>query len=253
MRSANHLPRKIFIGILMLVIVFIMIACGGTVATQAPADEPTSVVVLTPTQTQEPLIIPTTTGGEDVLPAILETRRLTLEYPARMKAGVEGDIIRLTLELDDLGNITPTAQIGGNIVTGGVIEIPNLYETHFVTAEARIDMAGMELQPSGSIFEPMKPGQSVTFHWSIRPQETGVYRGIVWLHLGFEDRVSREKSRMAVSAQIVEIEAVDFFGFSVNIVRTSGVIGSVIGLVVGFPFFDDILKYLFTKRRKRRK
>lgn len=176
-----------------------------------------------------------------------------------MKAGVEGDIVRLTLEMDDLGNITPTAQISGNIVTGEVIEIPNLYETHFVTAEARFDMAGMIVQPPGAIYEPMKPGQSVTFYWSIRPQETGVYRGTVWLHLVFVERVSGEdpqgatQSRMAVSAQIVEIEAVDFFGFSVNFVRTSGVVGSVIGIVVGFPFFEDIVKFLFGKRKKRRK
>lgn len=169
-----------------------------------------------------------------------------------MKAGVEGDIVRLTLEVDALGNITPTAEIGGNIVTGEVIEIPNLYKTHFVTAEARFDMAGMAIQPSGSIYEPMKPGKSVTFYWSIRPQETGVYRGTVWLHLAFVDRVSGEESRIAVSAQIVEIEAVDFFGFSVNFVRTSGVVGSILGLVVGFPFLDDILKSLFKKRRKKR-
>lgn len=167
-----------------------------------------------------------------------------------MKAGVEGDIVRLTLEVDDVGNITPTAQIGGSIVTGEVIEIPNLYETHFVTAEARFDLAGMEVQPSGSIYEPMKPGQSVTFYWSIRPRETGVYRGTVWLHLVFEDRVSGEKSRMAVSAQIVEIEALDFFGLSVNLARTSGVVGSIVGGVVGFPFIEDIINFLFRRRKK---
>ncbi|MDP2777580.1 MAG: hypothetical protein Q8O48_08040 [Anaerolineales bacterium] len=185
-------------------------------------------------------------------PAILETRHLTLEYPPKMKAGVEGDIVRLTLEVDDLGNITPTAQIGDNIVTGEVVEIPNLYETHFVTAEARFDLAGMEVQPSGSIYEPMKPGQSVTFYWSIRPQETGVYRGTVWLHLVFMERVSGEKSRMAVSAQIVEIEAVDFFGFPVNLVRTSGMVGSVLGLVIGFPFSDDIFKFVFKSKRRKK-
>ena len=169
-----------------------------------------------------------------------------------MKAGAEGDIVRLTLEVDDLGNITPPAQIGGSIVTGGVVEIPNLYETHFVTAEARIDLAGVEVQPSGSIYEPMKPGQSVTFYWSIRPQETGVYRGTVWLHLVFMERVSGEKSRMTVSAQIVEIEAVDFFGFPVNFVRTSGVVGSVLGLVTGFPFLEDIIKFVFKRKRRKK-
>lgn len=167
-----------------------------------------------------------------------------------MKAGAEGDIVRLTLEVDDLGNITLTTQIGGSIVTGGVVEIPNLYETHFVTAEARIDLAGVEVQPSGSIYEPMKPGQSVTFYWSIRPQETGVYRGTVWLHLNFADKSTGENDRVAVSAQIVEIEAVDFLGLSVNLARTSGLIGSIIGGVVGFPFIEDIIKFLFGRRKK---
>ena len=59
-------------------------------------------------------------------------------------AGVEGDIVRLTLEVDDLGNITPTAQIEGNVVVGETIEIPDLYETHNVTAEAQLDLAGMD-------------------------------------------------------------------------------------------------------------
>jgi hypothetical protein len=56
---------------------------------------------------------------------------------------------------------------------------------------------------------------------------------------------------MAVSAQVVEIEAVDFFGFSVNLARTSGVVGSVLGGIVGFPFLEDIVKFLFRRRRKR--
>jgi hypothetical protein len=170
-----------------------------------------------------------------------------------MKAGVESDLVRLTLEMDDLGNITPTAQIGGHVVTGEVIQIPNLYETHFVTAEARIDMVGMDIQPSGPTYEPMKQGQSVTFFWSVRPPEPGRYRGTVWFHINFVDKVSGEDSRLAVSAQIVEIEAVDFFGFSVNFVRTSGVVGSLLGVIVGFPFFDDFLKFLFNKTKKRRR
>ncbi len=239
---------NIFILIIsVLTIIFVLDVCrGGTAAPEDPSDIPASV---SPTQIPASPIIPPAQIAAP--PAIPETRHLTLEYPPKMKAGVEGDIVRLTLEVDDLGNITPTAEIGDNKVTGEVVEIANLYETHFVTAEARFDLAGMEVQPSGSIYEPMKPGQSVTFYWSIRPQETGVYRGTVWLHLAFMERVSGEKSRMAVSAQIVEIEAVDFFGISVNLVRTSGMVGFVLGLVIGFPFLDDTLKFLFKRRNKR--
>jgi len=184
-------------------------------------------------------------------PEIPETRRLTLEFPSKMRAGVEGGIVRLMLEVDDLGNITPTAQIEGNEVVGETIEIPDLYETHNVTAEARLDMAGMQVQPADAIYEPLKRGQSATFYWSIRPQEPGTYRGTVWLHLNFVDKSTGEQSRIAVSAQIVEIEAVDFFGLSVNLVRSFGVIGTFIGGVIGFPFIEDIIKFLFKGRKKK--
>jgi hypothetical protein len=111
-------------------------------------------------------------------------------------------------------------------------------------------MAGMEVRPSEAILEPLKRGQSATFYWSIRPQDVGTYRGTVWLHLNFTNKSTGDQSRIAVSAQIIEIEAVDFFGLSVNLARTSGVIGSVVGGVVGFPFIEDILKFLFRKRKK---
>jgi hypothetical protein len=138
-------------------------------------------------------------------------------------------------------------------VVGQTIEIPDLYETHNVTAEAQLDLAGMQVQPADAIFEPLKRGQSATFYWSIRPQEVGTYRGTVWLHLNFVDKSTGEKSRIAVSAQIIEIEAVDFFGLSVNVARTSGVLGSIVGGVVGFPFLKDILKFLVSLFNKKKK
>jgi hypothetical protein len=230
--------RNIFLLSSVLMLILASIACVGNLESAAPvpiSTEPAVVGTSQPTQ---------------IVPAIPETRRLTLEFPSKMRAGVEGDIVRLTLEVDDLGNITPTAQIDGNVVVGEKIEIPDLYETHNVTAEARLDLAGMQIQPADAIYEPLKRGQSAKFFWSIRPQEVGIYRGTVWLHLNFADKSTGEQSRIAVSAQTVEIEAVDFFGLSVNLVRTSGVVGSIVGGVVGFPFIEQIIKFLF--RRKKR-
>ncbi len=226
-------------------IVFILIlTLVGCLSQPAPSEHPAPA----PTQS---VIIPEATELAPQPPVIPETRRLTLEYPPRMRAGVEGDLVRLTLEVDDLGNLTPTAVMDGNVITGETIEIPNLYETHDVIAEARLDLAGMQVQPANSIFEPLKPGQSVTFYWSIRPQDPGKYAGTVWLHLNFRDKSTGEESRIPVSAQIVEIEAVDFFGLSVNVVRTSGVIGSVVGGILGFPFIEQILTFIFRRKKQR--
>lgn len=183
-------------------------------------------------------------------PAILESRRLTLEFPSRMRAGVEGDVIRLTLEVDSLGKVTPTAKVQGNTISGEVVQIPDLYETHQVVAEARLDLAGMLVQPAGAIYEPLKRGQSATFYWSVRPSEAGTYRGTVWLHLNFTNKQTGEESRIPISAQIIEIKAVDFFGFSVNMARMTGVVGSVFSGVLGFPFLKDTLKFLFKRKLK---
>jgi hypothetical protein len=185
-------------------------------------------------------------------PAIPEKRFLALEFPPKIRAG-DSDVVRLTLEMDVSGNITPTAVIEGNVVTGDRIEIPNLYETHHVIAEARLDIAGIQVSPSDLTSQTLEPGQSLTFFWSIRPEEVGVYKGTAWLFLRFVDKVSGEESRTAVSAQMVEIEAVNLFGVPAKVVRTVGGLGSVVGAVVGFPFFEDIVKFIFKRRPRRKK
>jgi len=185
-------------------------------------------------------------------PALPERRRLTLEFPPQLRAG-DSDLVRLTLELDDLGNLTPTAELGGHVVTGEVLEIPNLYESHHVIAEARFDIAGLEVRPAELISEPLAPGNSVTFYWSVLPQNTGTYRGTIWLYLRFVDKQNGEESRKTLSAQIVEIEAVNFLGLSGNFARTTGVVGSVIGTLIGFPFFEEIVKLLLKSRNKQTK
>jgi hypothetical protein len=210
-------------------------------AEEPPAEEPPPPVSL-PTPTAA-------SGDEKPQPAIPESRRLTLEFPPVMRTG-DSTRIRLQLEVDEQGNIAPTAVVEGNVITGEVVEIPNLYETHNVIAEARLDMAGMEVQPSGTISEPLSQGQSVTFYWSVRPNESGKYEGTAWLHLRFVPKGGGEESRIPVSVQFLEIEANSLLGFlSGNTARGIGAFGSVIGSVLGFPFVDDLVKFLWRRIR----
>jgi len=238
--SRKTFPPFILFGV---VLAFSILACAGS----APPSSATQPAAIAPTQglLPEASPIPVTTSQ----PAIPERRLLSLEFPPRIRAG-DSDIIRLTLHVDDSGNITPTAVVEGNVVTGDVIEIPNLYETHHVIAEARLDMAGVQISPPDLSSQTLLPGQSIMFFWSFRPESAGKYRGTVWLFLRFVDKVSGEESRKAVSAQVVDIEAVNLFGVPAKVIRSVGAFGSVIGTVVGFPFFEDIVKFIF-KRRKR--
>ncbi len=224
-------------------------ACG---AATEPSDASTAVAPPPATATSE-FLIPETGGGSEAAPALLETRRLTLEYPTSIKAGSGSEVIRLTLEVDALGNITPTAVVDGNVVEGEVIQIPDLYATHNVTAEAYFDVAGLDVVPPGVTFQPLKKGEPVAFYWSVRSDTPATYGGVIHLFLNFENRDTGEKERKEISAQIIDIKVVDFFGFSTNFVKTSGVVGSVLGSVIGFPFFKDIVMYLFGRLTKPKK
>jgi hypothetical protein len=98
--------------------------------------------------------------------------------------------------------------------------------------------------------EPLVQGNTATFYWSIHPREVGHYRGTIWLYLRFVDKQSGEESRKTVSAQIVEIEAVNLLGLSGVLARTTGLIGSILGTIIGFPFFEDTIKSLYKRRIK---
>jgi len=75
---------------------------GGVYSSCIDAGSISSDDMPLPSPTPE-FLIPVTGGDSGEIP---ERRRLTLEFPARIRAG-DSDIVRLTLELDASGNITP--------------------------------------------------------------------------------------------------------------------------------------------------
>lgn len=243
--SKRTLLFSLIIGLLLLcgcAVVYIL--SSQTLGMAPPPDvEPGDI------EPTEPIPLTAVSPDVTIQPTLPERRRLTLEFPPQIRVG-DADIVRLTLEVDDLGNLTPAAQIGGNVVSGEVVEIPNLYESHQVIAEARFDLAGMDVRPADLVSEALSPGNSVTFRWSVHPPDVGLYRGTIWLYLRFVDKQSGEESRKTLSAQIVEIKAVNLLGLSGEFARTAGVIGSVVGTVLGFPFFEDIIKFVWKRRNK---
>jgi hypothetical protein len=256
--------RKLYLLLAGLALVGAGLACGlGSAPEASPPPSAGEPAATQPPQPTQELLLPQATQtleGTVPLtestpqPAIPESRRLTLEFPPVIRTG-DSARIRLQLEVDDRGNITPTAIVEGNVVKGEVIQIPNLYETHFVVAEARLDMAGVDAQPQGTVSEPMSPGKPVTFYWSIRPEESGKYEGTLWLHLRFIPMTTlngEHESRIVVSVQFLDIQAKSFLGFMKGgAARSIGAFGSIVGSVLGFPFVDDLVKWLWKRIRRK--
>ncbi len=205
-----------------------------------------------PASTQPPpASAPTPTPLPAAEPAILETRRLTVEWPPLVRVG-DADVIRLTLEVDEGGQVTPTAEYAGHQVGGETVVIPDVFDTHTVLAEARLDMAGVQISPAGVTTEALLPGRSVTFYWSVRPTETGRYRGTVWFFLRFIPLAGGPESRSALAAMPIEIEAISLLGLRARTARWLGAVGTFVGGALGFPFFEDIVRLLFKRRGRRR-
>jgi hypothetical protein len=176
---------------------------------------------------------------------------LTLEYPPAIRAG-DSDVVKLTLEVGQDGSLTPTVSVAGKLSQGQVVSIPNVFDTHNVMAEARLDMAGVDIRPEAMISETLLPGQKVTFYWSVLPAEVGKYKGTLWFYLRFIPRdAAGVESRQALSAQPIMIESTTFFGLRAGLARWLGTGGTLFSVLLGLPFLESALKWLWSRLRRR--
>ena len=229
-------PTTLLVFTVFALLIALQLACGAGSSAPLPAAVATRVAV--PTQAQV----------VELPPAVPEMRMLTLEYPPSIRAG-DSDRVRLTLEVDDQGNLTPTVSVEGNITQGQVVVIPNVYETHNVLAEARLDLAGVDVRPSETISETLLPGQKVSFFWSVKPSDIGNFKGTVWFYLHFVPKADGVESRQALSAQTIQINSTALFGIKAELARWLGLAGTFIGSILGFPFLEQVLKWVWKRVR----
>jgi hypothetical protein len=223
----------------------LVVSFSAACSAAAPVDS--LPMAMTPTVMPQATLMPQPT----LPPAIPEARRLVLEWPPALRVG-DGELVRLTLEMDEAGGITPTASSADGQIGVTPVEVPNLYHSHNVVVRARLDLAGVAVAPLGEVQEPLGPGQAVTFLWSVRPETAGTYRGVIWVHLDFVPRPEAgpdvQAQTMVLATQRLELNAVNFLGMSGGTARLAGAVGSVVGAVLGL---DGVLPWLWRRRPRR--
>jgi hypothetical protein len=177
-------------------------------------------------------------------PALLEQRLMELEWPETLREKDSGLIV-LTIAMSEQAQPTMTVETSGINIP---IDIPNIYDTHNIVAVARLDLAGMEAYRE-NIREPMQPGQTITFPWSIRANEAGTYQGVVWLRLELTPKGGGQTDEILLMARTIEIKVVTILGMSGGLARFLGGVGLVAGTVLGYPFIQARIAE-WQKRRK---
>lgn len=230
---------------LWLAIAFFLLAAGVLIWSFLPAPRVQHSLPVPPI-TLPSSNVPTPAPNPTPQPALLERRKLILEWPAAIREK-DSQLIVLTIAMDENGTITPTVRLPGAGDGGTPVEIPNIYDTHTLLAVARLDLAGMEAYRE-NIREPLLPGKPVTFRWSVRANEPGVYRGVVWLHLEMVPKTGGTVEDMLLLASPIEIQVVTVLGLPGNVARIFGGIGLVASTLLGYPF---IQRWIAEQRSKR--
>jgi hypothetical protein len=203
------------------------------------SDGPSMVERLpTPTGMFAGPILQTPAPNETPAPALLERRWLVLEWPRTIREK-DSDLVVLTIAVDEGGGLTATVlQPGQGDGQSTPVDIPNIYETHSLLAVARLDMAGMEVYRD-SIREPLLPGRPATFRWSVRANDSGTYRGVVWLHLEMIPRGGGAVNEMLLLSRPIEIRAVTVLGLPGDLARVLGGFALAASTILGFPFVQQ--------------
>jgi hypothetical protein len=225
-RKARH-----SLGVLTLLAGVILFAWGAW-----PSRKDVDTLVIYPGEMQIPISEPgqavdvQTLLSEQVdVPAILEVRRLILEAPVYIQTG-NRDFIRL--------EFMPEA------VSPGMDEIQGLqdiYNTHLVAVEARLEMGGLEVEPAGTLTRSLLLGQSARFEWGLTPEQARVYEGTAWLYLRFMPKDGSPGNSWPVSAQRVEIRASTLLGLSGLQARMLGGAGTLLGLALASDFLASLI------------
>ncbi|PKO12318.1 MAG: hypothetical protein CVU39_24540 [Chloroflexi bacterium HGW-Chloroflexi-10] len=202
-------------------------------------------------QPQETVVVNTPAPPETTI--LYEQRLISLEWPEKIRLG-DSDRIQVTLEVDEFGNITPTAIYEENQITGEPILIPDLYEAYYLNIEARLDMAGIKIYPAGTTSVNMQKGKTVRLFWSISPKQTGYFRGTIWVYINM---IPKEGGGPVIQEVLIskpiEIKGVSVLGMPANVTRWVGFIGATTSGFLGLPFIETLFGWLFRKLVKRYK
>ncbi len=209
----------------------------------SPAHSRPRILLLTPSDMMPPGLLPAARTS-----ATSEPRQLALQYPSWIRVG-DSSVIRLTLDAASVASVTPLAAAGGNLSADPSVASANAYEAYDVIAEARLDLEGMEVRPSAAVREPLLPGDTAEYRWSVRTTEEGMYRGTAWLILVFVDKANGQQRRVAVSAQPVQIRATSLLGLGGGAARVLGGLGTMAAAVLSIPFAVAGLKRFRSRPR----
>ena len=150
---------------------------------------------------------------------------VTIFYPKS-----ETKTIQVQLELDGKAEITVKQPLRGWVSDQATFLLQYVPqepgdETSVKRYSARFEMAGVDIQPQGTITSNVSTGDTANFKWQIRAAASGSKKGILWL---FEKDTQGEN--VLLYAREFKFIASDYAGVEPLIARAVAVFCLIVGL-----------------------
>jgi hypothetical protein len=172
-------------------------------------------------------------------PAILENRRVSLEWPRSLRIGEDGAIL---LNFEAVNEDSPSSIEQTGLVDG--------YTNYSVMAEANFEVAGIRFEPTSVTRVSMPPGQPVIVKWKIVADDAGSYHGVVWLSLRFLPLDGSTPIQVPIYVKDIRIHGTSFLGMNGTVASLVGGVGVLVSLVF---ILNDVINFWLTGRKKLNK
>ncbi len=172
----------------------------------------------------------------EVQSAILENRRVRLEWPASLRIGEDGIIL---LNFEVVNGDSPSSNPPTSLV--------DVYTNYSVMAEANFEIAGMRFEPAEVTRVSMPPGQAVVVKWKIIADDEGSYHGVVWLSLRFLPLDGSTPIQVPVYVKDIQMKGTSFFGMDATLARLVGGVGMLASLVF---ILNDVINFMIRGNKK---
>ncbi|HKZ55128.1 MAG TPA: phosphotransferase [Anaerolineales bacterium] len=176
-----------------------------------------------------------TPGPPTATPAV-EPRRIEVEWPVSMRLG-DSDVIRLSL-VPSADGYTAQLEYPEHDVRSEPVSVPYLagYEAHAV---ARLDAAGLVIQPTGEQVVRLARGEAAVWRWTVHPQSAGRHRLRIQLRLRWAPLTPQGEGREAMLWEGgVELQVEAPLGLAGPQARALAVGGLLLGGVLTLPLAE---------------
>jgi hypothetical protein len=114
-------------------------------------------------------------------------------------------------------------------------------------AEARLELAGIKINPSNITRESIPAGMPAKFKWTIAADKPGTYDGRVWLYIRYHPIDGGEAIQVPVYIANVIIQAKSLLGMNGAMSRLVGCLGIVLGILL---VSNDMIRYAVMHKKK---